>query len=823
MTTTGDSRPNFFIILGLPPEDPWDEARYAQALSEKRNLWARQAGGDKKQKAAIDAQRNLLLCREIERVMHDPRSRGTERQTAIWERQDASHRRHRLVADQVADMLEKGYLLDDEYEWLSREEAILADSTLRQRVADAERRPRARGDGHEQWLDQAMEQDLRKYLNVIGQPDLYAVLRMADPEAGQATPADRLLAAADALHQGAADQGSPEAEAMRILSGIARQVLGSPDLKQRHDAAVQFRSLDPLLDRYEASLEIARAISSRQFEKFLREAAARGIDIGVARDDLIARFGKRGWSVDMPAAAFEARLRAEILCPGCSRLNDPESGHCGHCGRALHRPCPGCGAAIPGTAHACSACGFPVGERDYVAYLVEQAAACLARRDVSGADEHAAEAAQLWPVPAGRSDDLSDRIRAERAKIADLRAAQRELIRQVDPLMDARKYQTAARLLREAVVTHPGLAGHLEECEDAIRVSARCLSDARAPGLPGEQRAERYSEALRACADNDEARSELALLSLSPVIPGPVSAERQQPRMSIHEVELDFPPPERGEAVIICARLGDQSPQAGAEFPASELGRYRTISRGTRDFFFSEEEWLRCYTLVLVLHGRCYMGGTRRYARGPEVAGLRTEHTGTSVLVTWTWPAEVPNGTEVSEALISWHDNAEIGDPVNAPALQYVPREPGMATGRYEIPAAGRLFVKVAVVVRHQDTAYISSGVRADARRQPLTLKYEVRSGRGHRGKLISGKLMISVDGGRLDQLPALSLRGRPDSRPASLNGDEEITLIPAGLAAGEIPVKLENPSGHRIEPRSCRLFAADSTGAPTVRIIDPA
>jgi hypothetical protein len=373
-------------------------------------------------------------------------------------------------------------------------------------------------------------------------------------------------------------------------------------------------------------------------------------------------------------------------------------------------------------------------------------------------------------------------------------------------------------LLREAVAAHPGLGGHLEECEQSIRTSDQCLRDARAPGLPDENRAELYSEALRICADNDEARSELSLLSLSPVIPGPVSARGQPPRMSVHEVELDAPPAERGEVKIVCAGLRDRSPQAGAEFPAGDLGRYRTITRGARDIWISEKEWLRQYTLVLVLYGRCYAGGSRWYARGPEVVGLRTDHAGTSVRVTWTWPAEAPNGTEVREALVSWHDHAEIGDPVNASAQQYVSREPGSMTGRYEIPAAGRLFVKVAVVVRHQGSAYVTSGVRADARRQPVTVKYEVRPTRSRRAKLV-----ISVDGGRLDQLPALSLRGRPDSGPASLDSHEELVSIPAGLAEREIPVKLEDLNGRRIEPRSCRLVAADDPDGSTVRIIDPA
>ena len=825
MTHDG-ARPNFFVILELDHQGPWDEAAYAQALSRKRNLWAELAKeADESRPGAIEARQRLQLLDEIERVMRDPQARAAEQRTAAEVRLDDLKLRSRAIADRMEDMLAKGYLLDEEYERLWGEEAVRTDDGLRRRLQEAERRPRNTGsqDSGDAWrLDQSLERDLRAHLELLGQPDLYAVLRMADPEAGQAVPADRLLAAADALDRRARDTaGHGEADAMRSLAAIARQVLGSPGLRQRHDATMRLWALEALLDRYESSLEIAGEISPRQFEKFLREAAAAGIDIGAARDGLIARFHRRGWPIDMPSADYEAMLLAQVRCPRCSRLNDPESAHCAHCGRLLRVQCPRCSALVPVAARACQACGFPVGERDYVEHLVAQAEASLTRHDVTGADRRAIEAAGLWPVPADRSDELSDRIRAAHARIAEVRAARRELIRQVDSLMDTRSYRAAARLLREAVVPYPELRGHLEECEDAIRASDQRLDEARAPGLPDEERAALYDKALRACADNDEARSELTQLSLAPVIPWPLSAYGQPPRVSVHEVELDSPPADRGVVKIVCARLPDRSPQAGAEFPEDELRRYRTVSPGERDIWISDREWLRKYTLVLVLHGQCYIGGTRCYARGPEVTGLRAVHAGTSVRVTWTWPAGAPGGPEVSEALVAWDDSTEIGDPVNvAPAAQLnVSREPGAVSGHCEIPATGRLFVRVAVVVRHQGTTYVSSGVRVDARRVPVTLRYEVvRTGRGRRGKLV-----MSVDGGRLDQLPALSLRGRRDGRPATRDGGEEVARITAGLAARELPVKLEDANGGRIEPGSCRLFAVHDPGGATIHIIDPA
>ena len=731
MTTPPGARPNFFVLLGLAPGEPWDEAAYARVLSEKRNLWSRPRPGIKAQDRTGEAQRNLSYLGEIERVMRDPRAREEERLAALRPGEDALRQRRAVLADQLEIMLAKGFLYEEEYEQFRAEEAVHADDSLRQRLAAAERRP----------------------------------------------------------------------------SGLARG--GGERLDQP--------ALDRLLDRYESSMRIARAIGAAQFERFLREAAASGIDLDAARESLIARFRQRGWAVEVPPAAAEARLQAEVRCPHCARLNAPDAGHCVHCGQPLRSQCPRCDAVVPAAEYACSACGFPVGERDYARYLTERAEASLARGDVSGADERAAEAGRLWPVPGERPDELSGRLRAVRDQVAGLRAAQRAILDQVNPLLDARRFRAAARLLHEEVAAHPSLAGLFELCEEAIRASGQRYRAARAAGLSADRRAELYEEALQLCADNDDARRELSGLSLSPAVPGPVSAQGHPPPagmgLYLHEVELAWPPVERGAVTIVRASPDGRPLRAGAEFPEAELASYGTPLGGTSDTWILDRDWLRRYTPVLVLHGRCYAGQARCYARGPEVSDLQAVLAGTSVRVTWTWPGEPAHGAAVTEALVSWHAT-EIGDPVSAPDQEYVARAAGAATGSHDIPATGRLFVKVAVVVRHQGTAYVTSGIQADARRQTLTVRYETRLGRGRKGRLL-----LTAD--HLDQLPALVLRGRDDSRPAG-PADEAVVAIPAGEARREIPIGLTGPDGRRLQPRSFRLFAASDPDGPSVRIIDP-
>jgi hypothetical protein len=277
----------------------------------------------------------------------------------------------------------------------------------------------------------------------------------------------------------------------------------------------------------------------------------------------------------------------------------------------------------------------------------------------------------------------------------------------------------------------------------------------------------------------------------------------------VHETTLDCPPVGRGEVRVVCAGPGDQPLQAGTGFPEADLAGHRALPRGTPDTWFLDREWLRRYTPVLVLYGRCYVGQARCYARGPEVGDPGAERAGASVRVTWSWP------DGVNEALVAWDAAAEIIDPVNVAAQRYVSREPGAATGSHDIRAPGALVVKIAAVVRDQGTAYITSGTRAETGPQTLiTVRYEVKPGFGRKARLL-----LTGDG--LDRLPGLVLRGRAGNRPAG-PADPEVLPIPKGSAEPEMPFLLADKEGRRLRPRSCRLFVADDADDEAVRIIDP-
>src|SRR5271166_4152650 len=104
------ARPNFFLILGLDPEAPWDDAVFASAFNAARALWGRQRSGIKQHQTTVDARRNLGFVGEIKRVMMDPEAREAERRAALAERRDDVRRQRARLTERVNLMLAKGFL-----------------------------------------------------------------------------------------------------------------------------------------------------------------------------------------------------------------------------------------------------------------------------------------------------------------------------------------------------------------------------------------------------------------------------------------------------------------------------------------------------------------------------------------------------------------------------------------------------------------------------------------------------------------------------------------------------------------------------------------
>ena len=569
MTTEG-SRPNFFILLGLDPEGPWDPAAFVRAFEDARELWSRQRNGIKTHTTTVEARRNLTLVREIERVMLDPEARDAERRTAAAERADELRQQRGRLSERVDLMLAKGFLYDVEYDDL-RGDLTAADKSLRQRIERAEKRLFVQARKDEERLDQATERNLRANLGILGETDLYSVLHGVDPKISSSSSRTDLSAAADKLYRKArntADKNRPEVGAMQVLAGLAKKIVSSDELVRRHNFSMLLAPLDAIVEKYERVLARVHAVDARQFELFLREAATKGIDLSLAKDVFTGYFRERNWSVEVPSASAQASLKTMVPCPRCAELNDPKAKHCANCGSSLEHRCPRCGEKIPVSARACPQCGFRVVQRHYAEYLAEETEACLARGDVIAAADFLQRAQQVWPLGSESADTLAARLRLAEEQLRPAREQQRQAIEQINALMESRSYRAARRELRGLPFSSPIISEMLQRCEEAVGASEQRLREARRPGVPNERKAVLYLEALEYCTDNSEALRELSMLP-----PAPPRRLRAEPNEERRIVRLTWDPaPDAGCSSVVVR-------EDGPEPPTSAMGPHRHVVR----------------------------------------------------------------------------------------------------------------------------------------------------------------------------------------------------------------------------------------------------
>ena len=517
--TSDPSRPNFFIILGLDPNSPWDPKAFVTALEAKIRAWGKQQSGIKTHPITVAAKRNLSLLREIDKVMRlDDWARHDERTRAIELFAAEQRERAEQLGKRVELQLAKGFLYDVEYAAL-KDELTTADAALRQQVERAEKRPVTQPRQVPDRLDPAKERNLIQYLGIVKHPDLYAVLRTAEPAISSESSQADLVAAADKLYQQTrylADKHRPEVGALQNLAGMARDIFGSADLSRQYQASMRLAQLTPILERFERDLGMVRAVAAAQVELFLREAAARGLDVPTAMETFIGYFRDRKWTVEVPGATAAAALRSLVPCPRCTELNDPSVQHCLACGSELSGDCPRCLVRVPTGAQACGRCGFRVGDRSYAEYLAAETDTFLARDDALSAADYLGQAERAWPLEVTSTDPLAVRLRDLRAQLEPVRDRQAKAIEQLSELLESRNYRTARRRIRQLPFSTPATSQLMRECERAISEADAKIREAAAPGVPDERRAALYLEALAICADSTKAQRELDRLPPSP-------------------------------------------------------------------------------------------------------------------------------------------------------------------------------------------------------------------------------------------------------------------------------------------------------------------
>lgn len=563
---------NFFLLLDLDPDQPWDQARFEKALLAKRTRWSRDSSqGVGARKAA--AQDHLKLVDMIKEQMKDPAKRKAQADAARTARAaDHQQLRDRFLADLTIQSA-KGYLLEQEVTQLIKTfGAVLSEAEVRKQIS-----VRIRADSPDSTgpttLDPTKKKMLRDLVDRVGKRDLYDFLATGlgdnvDSVAEAATAV--LIRAANSIYQEAQNNAHKTSEvgARAELAGYCMDLFASTEKRALYDATLREEAFDGLLERVDLVGRVPKMIHASQVKQLLEEARKNGLDVEEARARIIARANKNGWAIEVPATEL---ITEQQRCGNCGELNQPSDRHCAVCGKALAEPCPRCLTTLPSDASACQACGFPIGNRSWVRFLLEDSRRLEETSQYAAALAQVEQATEDWP--ATKASELADEIGARRRDLESLVRRREQSLDQVGTLIASRSFYTAqkqlAALEQLSPSADPQVAALRAQIDRPIAEAEAHLAEVRRSGRSGEDAAMVYQQVLRLCDDSTLARE---LLSRTPPAP---------PRSLVAEIRgqvigISWQPSQSSDVQYVVIRKAHAHPSAPAD------GTRLALVKGTR-------------------------------------------------------------------------------------------------------------------------------------------------------------------------------------------------------------------------------------------------
>lgn len=410
------TRPNFFLLLGLPPDADWDQAAFERALRQKRGEWSRQGAGVAKK--ALVARQNLALLPAITEVMSSPELREKEARAARKELASARQAQSKRFEQQLALLNAKDGLDQDEIDQFIRAfKDLLPPEEIRQRITAPPGSPAP----DRPVLEESLLRSTSDRLQILQRATLYDLLQR-----NRKTATPELLQAADALYIRAV-RLPPVAEttAKIELAGLAKQVFQSEETRARYDESLRQASLSRLFQEVDESMGHAtkQELHQGQVLLFLEHARKEGWQAREALDHLKEHARRKRWTMTIPALDLDTE---KALCPNCETVNDKDQCYCTTCQQALSMECPRCKEQVSCECAACGNCGFALGNRYLIDSLLAELDALLKTGRLKRAWQVVEEAEASWCQGHDRQDQRSQQIGAAKAHIRRLLASQRQ-------------------------------------------------------------------------------------------------------------------------------------------------------------------------------------------------------------------------------------------------------------------------------------------------------------------------------------------------------------------------------------------------------------
>lgn len=543
---TESSTPNFYILLGLNPDERWDETKFQAVKHNKQIEWSRQANSIGKR--ALAAQSNLKLLPEIERVMIDATLREAQAQAARAELAAG----HKDLLEEFEKDLKyvnaKDTITQAELDaFIKKYQVAVAANEIKQRITAkvvANTNTTEATTMQAQQLEPSTFKAINDNLELLHLSTLYELLEMSSRTAGE-----ELKRAAEALYAEMSKRpAEPIVTAKKELAGQAKTIFQSDTRRKQYDESLRQRSLNALLKELEERINRTpdKEVHAKQVMLFLDEASKVGWSQEVALARLKEQARQRKWIVTVPT--LDSRTQERQRCGNCNALNEKGRNFCHQCNRELALNCPNCGQRVLADEIACGNCSFPVGNRFWVDTLIERISMA---RGPEQAEELLNEAEMAWRKPS-RPDVRAQRLMQLRATVQQQRQQKQALVQQLNDLIGQRNYYAA----RQFLLMHSDVADtrqYSSLIETPIAQAQELLRRAQARTLKREERVDLCRQALRLCADYKEARE---LLSTMP----PESASRLRTKAGKAMVSLQWEASPTAEASYRIVRKSNTAP-----------------------------------------------------------------------------------------------------------------------------------------------------------------------------------------------------------------------------------------------------------------------
>ena len=531
MTTA--KRPNFFILLGLNPDLPWNQTQFENALRNKRNDWSRQGAGVARQ--ALAAKQNLALIPEINRVMNNDDEREKEADRARAELTSEHKTREELFKKHLSFINAKDTIEEVEVnKFIEDFKDVFSAQEIKDRITIKIQPSGVSAGATKQQLDKTKAKDIADRLQLLHMSTLYELLDCPP----QTATADLCRAAENLYSKTVRLSPTAEVTAKTELAGLAKEVFKSNEMRACYDETLRQVSLDRLLKELDEIMARStdKEVHSKQVALFLTNAQKEGWQEQEARDKLKEHARIRKWFLTLPPNDPDEE---KILCPRCETPNSSKQRNCTKCNTPLFLACPRCSKEVSYEFIICDSCQFPVGNRYLVDNILLEIPDHLKRDNFQRAEELIRDAEASWPSVdkderTRKINDYKQQLDTKQSKYKkqqeakqqeqkkqqeDIQQERKKLTDQVDQFIAQKKFFLARETLRKRKgLIFFKLDDRQRTIDDAIKRAQDLFQPLKkgGVGLSHDDKIELCRQALALCTDYQEALDLLPTLPPSP-------------------------------------------------------------------------------------------------------------------------------------------------------------------------------------------------------------------------------------------------------------------------------------------------------------------